>query len=105
MVAELAGLSDAELAPFVERLAPLLAAAGASRPAREVSPYMTVAEAAVFLCCAPKRVYNLRSEGRLTRAEEGGRALLLRVPSQDGRRGAGGPAATGPAPRPTGDAR
>jgi hypothetical protein len=79
LVAELAGLSDAELLPLAERLAPLVGASATSRPAPEASPYMTVAEAAAFLRCAPKRVYNLRSEGRLTRAEEGGRALLLRA--------------------------
>jgi len=43
------------------------------------SPYMTVDEAAEFLRCKPKRIYDLRTSGRLTRLNEGGRALVLRA--------------------------
>jgi excisionase family DNA binding protein len=43
-----------------------------------LSPYMTVDEAAEFLRCKPKRIYDLRSSGRLSRFNEGGRALVLR---------------------------
>jgi len=42
------------------------------------SPYLTVEEAAEFLRCKPKRIYDLRSSGRLGRFNEGGRALVLR---------------------------
>jgi excisionase family DNA binding protein len=42
------------------------------------SPYMTVDEAAEFLRCKGKRIYDLRSSGRLSRFNEGGRALVLR---------------------------
>jgi excisionase family DNA binding protein len=43
------------------------------------SPYMTVDEAAEFLRCRPKRIYDLRTSGRLARYGEGGRALVLRA--------------------------
>jgi excisionase family DNA binding protein len=43
------------------------------------SPYMTVDEAAEFLRCRPKRIYDLRKSGRLARYSEGGRALVLRA--------------------------
>jgi excisionase family DNA binding protein len=43
------------------------------------SPYMTVDEAAEFLRCRPKRIYDLRTSGRLARYSEGGRALVLRA--------------------------
>lgn len=42
------------------------------------SPYMTVDEAAEFLRCAPKRIYDLRADGRLSRVSEGSRALVVR---------------------------
>jgi excisionase family DNA binding protein len=44
-----------------------------------VSPYMTIDEAAEYLRCRPKRIYDLRSSGRLARVGEGGRALVLRA--------------------------
>jgi Helix-turn-helix domain len=44
-----------------------------------VSPYMTIDEAAEFLRCKAKRIYDLRSSARLTRINEGGRALVLRA--------------------------
>lgn len=43
------------------------------------SPYMTVEEAAEFLRCKSKRIYDLRSSGRLGRPNEGGRALVWRA--------------------------
>ena len=42
------------------------------------SPWMSVAEAAAFLRCDRKRIYDLRSSGRLGRYTDGGRALVLR---------------------------
>lgn len=43
------------------------------------SPYMSIEQAAEFLCCKTKRIYDLRSSGRLRRFSEGGRALVLRA--------------------------
>jgi Helix-turn-helix domain len=49
------------------------------------SPFMTVAEAADFLRCGERRIYDLRSSGRLTACTDGtgdarnGRALVLRA--------------------------
>lgn len=42
------------------------------------SPYMTPDEAAEYLRCQTKRIYDLRTSGRLTRVTEGSRALVLR---------------------------
>jgi len=42
------------------------------------SPYVSIEKAAEFLCCKTKRIYDLRSSGRLRRFSEGGRALVLR---------------------------
>lgn len=42
------------------------------------SPYMNVSEAADHLRCKPQRIYDLRSSGRLSRASDGSRALVLR---------------------------
>ncbi len=76
LVAELAGLSDAELAPLAERLAPLVGAQAASRPA--LSPFLTADEAADLLRCRRRRVYELVGDGRLTRHGDGRRLLLRR---------------------------
>jgi excisionase family DNA binding protein len=43
------------------------------------SPYMTVKEAAEYLRCQPHRIYNLLSEGRLTRYKDGYRVLISRA--------------------------
>lgn len=43
------------------------------------SPYLTVDEAADFLRCKKQRVYELRSSGRLTAFNDGGRALVARA--------------------------
>jgi excisionase family DNA binding protein len=43
------------------------------------SPYLTVREAATYLRCEPQRIYNLLSEGRLTRVKDGGRTLVARA--------------------------
>ena len=42
------------------------------------SPFLTVPEAAVYLCCRPQRVYDLLSSGRLTRRKDGRRVLVSR---------------------------
>lgn len=55
--------------------------------------FMTPETAARYLDCAPQRVYDLRSKGRLRRYNDGGRALVSRaqldayVASADHRRG------------------
>ena len=44
----------------------------------EQSPWLTVAEAADYLRCAPKRIYDLLSQRRLPRHKDGSRVLLHR---------------------------
>ncbi|MDX6479697.1 MAG: Helix-turn-helix domain [Gaiellaceae bacterium] len=39
---------------------------------------LNVAEAADYLRCAPQRIYELRSSGRLPQTREGGRAIIRR---------------------------
>lgn len=62
----------------------------AASPAGE---WLTIEEAAAFLRCKPRRIYDLRSDGRLARYSEGGRALVARrelvvlVVDQDARGG------------------
>lgn len=51
-------------------------------------PYMTPDEAAAFLRCDRKRIYDLASSGRLGRYREGRRLLLMRseveaIPTRD----------------------
>lgn len=43
------------------------------------SDWLSIEEAAAFLRCQPKRIYDLRTSGRLTRHVEGGRALVARA--------------------------
>jgi excisionase family DNA binding protein len=43
------------------------------------TPYLTVPEAAEYLCAKPQRVYDLLSTGRLTRHKDGTRVLISRV--------------------------
>lgn len=42
------------------------------------SPFMTVAEAAEYRRTSPARIYNLLSEGRLSRVKDGRKVLVLR---------------------------
>ncbi len=66
------------LAPAVaERVAELLADHLAS--ARGASPWLTVDEAADYLRCKPKRIYDLLSQSRLPRHKDGSRVLLHRA--------------------------
>ncbi len=64
-------LLDAIAGRVAELLAPLIAA-----PA--VSPWMAVGEAADYLRCKPKRVYDLISQRRIPVHRDGGRVLLRR---------------------------
>ena len=47
-------------------------------PEPSSSPYMTASEAAAFLRCRVRRVYELAGDGRLTRCGDGRRLLVLR---------------------------
>jgi excisionase family DNA binding protein len=47
--------------------------------ASPASPYLTVAEAAEYLCCKRQRVDDLLSSGRLTRHKDGSRTLISRA--------------------------
>jgi excisionase family DNA binding protein len=46
---------------------------------RSGSPFVTVAEAAMFMRCSRQRVYDLLSARRLTRHYEGRRVLIARA--------------------------
>jgi excisionase family DNA binding protein len=43
------------------------------------SPWLSIPEAAERLRCKPQRIYEMRTDGRLTRYKEGGRAVVSRV--------------------------
>jgi excisionase family DNA binding protein len=47
--------------------------------AQRASPYLTVAQAAEYLCARPQRVYDLLSARRLTRYKDGTRVLVARA--------------------------
>ena len=46
---------------------------------RETSPLLTVDEAAEYLRCAPKRIYDLTSQRRLDFVKDGSRTLIRRA--------------------------
>lgn len=50
----------------------------AEQLAPDPSPYMSVEEAASYLCCRPKRIYDLCSQRRLPFLKDGSRTLLRR---------------------------
>ncbi len=54
-------------------------ALASSTPTPAVSPYLTATEAAALLRCCRRRVYELCSDGRLTRHGEGRRLLVARA--------------------------
>jgi excisionase family DNA binding protein len=62
---------DALAIAIADRLAPPV-------PAQGASDFLTVAEAAEFLRAKPQRVYDLLSDGRLTRYRDGRRVLIAR---------------------------
>lgn len=69
-------LSEEAIDAIARRAAELvLERLDAASPAGE---WLTIDEAAVFLRCKPRRIYDLRSDGRLGRYSEGGRALVAR---------------------------
>jgi excisionase family DNA binding protein len=74
-------MSTRELETALDTLAPALAERVAGLLGERIaarSPWMTVDEAAEYLRCAPKRIYDLTSQGRLPRHKDGSRVLLHR---------------------------
>jgi excisionase family DNA binding protein len=67
-------LDGAQLVQLADMLAERLGAGTG-----EQSPWLTVGEAADYLRCAPKRIYDLLSQGRLPRHKDGSRVLLHRA--------------------------
>lgn len=59
-----------------ERAAEILAE---RQPAVELAPYLSVDEAAEYLRCSRKRIYDLTSQRRLPAVKDGSRTLLRRV--------------------------
>jgi len=62
----------------VGALAAVLAQRAPKQPPPEPSPYLTVAEAAVYLQASRQRVYDLISSRRLPRYKDGARVLIRR---------------------------
>ena len=75
-VSDLADELREALRPLV---ADLVRAELAEIEAAPPSPYLTVEEAADYLRAKPQRVYDLLSDGRLTRVKDGSRALVARA--------------------------
>ncbi len=71
----LAELDDAALDALAAKLAGRLNVAQSAEP----EPYLTVEQAAEYLACKPKRVYDLCSQRRLPFAKDGSRTLLRRA--------------------------
>lgn len=68
-----------EVPPFlIEQIAQRAAAILADQ-APDSTPYSTVEEAARYLSCKPKRVYDLCSQRRIDFVKDGSRTLLRRV--------------------------
>jgi excisionase family DNA binding protein len=65
---------------FVEAIAQRAAEIVLERQgATDAAPYLTVDEAASYLRCRPKRIYDLCSQRRLPFVKDGSRTLLRRV--------------------------
>jgi excisionase family DNA binding protein len=69
---------DVLLDEFVDRVAERVALRLRDRDAEPTTDLLSVSEAAQVLRCKPRRVYDLRSAGRLPRTVEGGRAVVRR---------------------------
>jgi excisionase family DNA binding protein len=69
-------LPDAVIEHIAQRAAAL--AAQELGEQRSASPYLTVREAADRLRAKPQRIYDLLSQGRLTRLKDGRRVLVSR---------------------------
>lgn len=70
-------IPDAWLEAVAERAAVILAERQPEQPA--AVPYLTVAEAAEYLRCTPKRIYDLTGQRRLPFVKDGTRTLLRRA--------------------------
>lgn len=72
-------LTDEQVEAIARRAAELvLERMDVPAPPAEFVPWLTIDEAAVYLGCTRQRIYNLRTDGRLTRHREGSRALVAR---------------------------
>src|SRR5215208_4761648 len=67
----------------VEKAKAELRAEFASKGSDFATPHMSVAEAAEFLRCDRQRIYDLLSQGRLSRVKDGSRTLVLRQELRD----------------------
>lgn len=75
-----AHLSDAAMDELVERVADrVLERLGGVAAAEPASEFLTVDEAAAVLRSSRQRVYDLLSDGRLTRHKDGSRVLISRA--------------------------
>lgn len=79
-----AAMLDALALPVAERVCELLAERleglwGRLDEHRERSPWLNVAEAAEYLRCKPKRIYDLVSQRRLPCHRDGARSLFQRA--------------------------
>jgi excisionase family DNA binding protein len=63
---------------LLERLADLIAARLPSACQSSSSPYLDVDEAAAYLRCDDRRIYDLRASGRLACVRDGRRLLFTR---------------------------
>ena len=68
-------ITDELVERIAERAAELIAASEAPEP----TPYLSVEEAAEYLRCKPKRVYDLCSQRRIPFVKDGSRTLLRRT--------------------------
>ena len=74
------GLIDEFVDRVAERVAQLLEEGVTPHRRYGAEPeLLSVSEAAELLRCKPRRVYDLRSAGRLPRTNEGGRAVVRRA--------------------------
>ena len=64
---------------FVEAVAQHVADLLAEHQTADPTPYLTVEEAAEYLRCKPKRVYDLCSQRRIDFCKDGSRTLLRRI--------------------------
>ena len=69
-------MTTEQVEAIAEKVAARMGAAPANSP---VPDLMTPAEAAEYLRCAKRRIYDLASAGRLPRLREGGRLLVRRA--------------------------
>jgi excisionase family DNA binding protein len=69
-------MTNEQFETLAEKVAALM---GKALPVADAPDLMTAAEAAQYLRCARRRIYDLMSAGRLPRLREGGRVLVRRA--------------------------